>query len=437
MKELVPPAGIEEEDRRRLQQGVLREARAAARLQHPGAVAVYDVVEEGERQFIVMELVEAPDLSQVVNVGGPLAPSRVAAMGLELLEVLQAAHESGIVHRDVKPGNVLVPSPGRCRLSDFGIASLIDDPSITATGMVKGTPSYMSPEQAMAATTSPATDMWSLGATLYFAVEGHPPFDKGQPIATLTAITTEEPEPFVRAGPLGPALQPLFRKDPAGRPDHEALRRRLQSVVANGYPGGQVLSGLGGDGAPAPPTKAMTAARPALAVGPPALATVWTEVQSPPTEVRPPVPAVAPDLSGSEAKPPAPAPPVGPWAAAPGPGAAPGHTARIGQGPRTTMPSRRSTWPTRRKRFVVAAVVLVVLLPAGYLVVACGVGHTWGARCRRSPSTDDHARRSDPLDGAACGSCRMEVVHRPRHRVPAGLPADVDHRAQCNAHRLS
>ncbi|MDP9072790.1 MAG: serine/threonine protein kinase, partial [Actinomycetota bacterium] len=168
MKELFPRVGIEESERRRLQHGVLREARAAARLHHPGAVAVYDVVEDGDRQFIVMELVEAPDLSQVVADGGPRSPARTAALGLELLDVLQAAHRAGIVHRDVKPGNVLVPDGDRCRLSDFGIASLIDDPSITATGMIKGTPSYMSPEQAMAGPIGAATDLWSLAATLYF-----------------------------------------------------------------------------------------------------------------------------------------------------------------------------------------------------------------------------------------------------------------------------
>ncbi|MDQ1368288.1 MAG: eukaryotic-like serine/threonine-protein kinase, partial [Acidimicrobiaceae bacterium] len=235
MKELIPPVGIDEKDRRRLQQSVLREARAAARLHHPGAVSVYDVVNDAERLFIVMELVEAPDLSKVVNWNGPLDPSRAAAIGLELLEVLQVAHESRIIHRDVKPGNVLVPSEGRTRLSDFGIASFVDDPSVTATGILKGTPSYMSPEQAMGGTIGPATDLWSLGATLYFAVEGHAPFDKGgQPIPTMTAIALEEPQPFVRAGALGPVLESLFEKDPADRPVHEVLRRSLQTVQGAG-----------------------------------------------------------------------------------------------------------------------------------------------------------------------------------------------------------
>jgi hypothetical protein len=287
MKELLPPAGVDEPDRRRLQHGVLREARAAARLQHPGAVAVYDVVEDGERQFIVMELVEAPDLSQIVARHGPLDTFRTAALGLELLEVLQAAHESGIIHRDVKPGNVLVPLLGRCRLSDFGIASLIDDPSITATGMIKGTPNYMSPEQAMAGTMSAATDMWSLGATLYFAVEGHPPFDKGQPIATLTAIAIEDPQPFVRAGVLGPALKPLFSKDPADRPDHQALRRSLQSIAAMGpeIAIDQALRGFSPDPAAATPTEALPAT-------PPEPGTVWVDLESRQNEARLAPPAV-------------------------------------------------------------------------------------------------------------------------------------------------
>ncbi|MDQ6613382.1 MAG: protein kinase [Actinomycetota bacterium] len=297
MKELLPPAAIGGADRRRLQQAVLREARAAARLQHPGAVAVYDVVEDGERQFIVMELVEAPDLSQVVALHGPLDPARTAAIGLELLEVLQAAHEAGIVHRDVKPGNVLVPSAGPCRLSDFGIASLIDDPSVTATGMVKGTPSYMSPEQATAGPLSFATDLWSLGATLYFAVEGRAPFDRGQAIATLTAIAMDGPQPFVLAGSMAAVLQPLFAKDPAARPGHEALRRSLQEVVDNG----RRVNPLPASSA-APPTEVFPAA-------PAPQPTARPSVQPDLTEARPVVRPVADTRPEPRAAPSAPPPP--------------------------------------------------------------------------------------------------------------------------------
>ena len=370
MKELLPPAAIDEADRRRLQRAVLREARAAARLQHPGAVAVYDVVEDGERQFIVMELVEAPDLSQVVARNGPLDPARAAAIGLEVLEVLQAAHEAGIVHRDVKPGNVLVPSPGRCRLSDFGIASLIDDPSVTATGMIKGTPSYMSPEQATAGPLSPATDMWSLGATLYFAVEGRAPFDRGQAIATLTAIAMDDPQPFVRAGPLAAVLQPLFAKDPAARPGHEALRRSLQAVVDNR----QRVNPLLGSSAP-PTTEVFPAA-------PPPQPTARPNVQPDLTAAQPvlrPVAAAPPEPHAGLTAPPAPLatqPPERPLPAeAPPLKAAPPPSPDLVGATKPATPrapgSRRIHGDGTRPglRVVVPVVLLAALLLAGYLIL--------------------------------------------------------------------
>ena len=237
MKELKPPLTIDAWDRERIQAEVLREARAAARLHHEGAVTVYDVVQDGERQFIVMELIDAPNLSQVVKAGGPLPPAEAARIGTQLLDVLETAHRSGIIHRDVKPGNVMVPQTGgRVLLGDFGIASLVDDPRVTATGLIKGTPSYMAPEQAMAGSTSPATDLWSLGATLYFAAEGRPPFDKGQAMATLAAIAIEDPRPVSRAGPLAGVLTALLDKDPNKRPDHATLRQMLSAVAATATP---------------------------------------------------------------------------------------------------------------------------------------------------------------------------------------------------------
>jgi serine/threonine protein kinase len=370
MKELLPPAAIDEADRRRLKRAVLREARAAARLQHPGAVAVYDVVEDGERQFIVMELVEAPDLSQVVARNGPLNPARTAAIGLELLEVLQAAHEAGIVHRDVKPGNVLVPSAGRCRLSDFGIASLIDDPSVTATGMVKGTPSYMSPEQATAGPLSAATDMWSLGATLYFAVEGRAPFDRGQAIATLTAIAMDDPQPFVLAGPLAAVLQPLFAKDPAARPGHEALRRSLQAVVDNA----QRVNPLLGSSS-SPPTEVFPAV-------PSPQPTARPNVQPDLTESQPvsrPAAAAPPESHAALTAPPAPLatqPPEHPLPAeAPALKAAPPRPTDLGGATRPATPrapgSRRTSGAGTRSglRVVVPAVLVATLLLAGYLML--------------------------------------------------------------------
>jgi serine/threonine protein kinase len=148
-----------------------------------------------------------------------------------LLDALTAAHAAGIVHRDVKPGNVLVRPDGRVTLTDFGIASTADDPSITSTGLLLGSPAYIAPERARGGSPEPPSDLWSLGATLYTAVEGRPPFDHRDPVATLTAVVTEDPEPCRLAGPgLGPLLLRLLDKDPTQRPDPDAIRRVLRSV---------------------------------------------------------------------------------------------------------------------------------------------------------------------------------------------------------------
>jgi serine/threonine protein kinase len=211
------PVTLPDDELEPTRQRVLREARAAARLSHPSAVTVYDVVEEHDRVYLVMELVEAPTLSEVVVREGPLDPAAAARLGLNLLEPLEAAHAEGIVHRDVKPSNVMVLDSG-VKLADFGIASVKSDPSLTRTGMLLGSPPYMAPEQAEGAPSDDATDLWGLGATLYFAVEGHPPFGPGDPLPTLMSVVNEDPRPVRRAGRLAPVLDALLTKDPARRP---------------------------------------------------------------------------------------------------------------------------------------------------------------------------------------------------------------------------
>src|SRR5437660_3606904 len=214
VKEILIPAQLDEGEQARLRKKVLREARACARLSDPGAVTVYDVVDEDERTFIVMELIEAPSLAELVREHGPRTPAEAAEIGLELLKTLQAAHAQGIIHRDIKPGNVLVPSSGPPRLADFGIASIVDEPSITTSGLVPGSPSYMSPEQASGGEVGPSTDLWSLGATLYFAVEGEAPFDKGGAIPTMLAIVNDELRPPFQAGALRGARAPGLGRQP-------------------------------------------------------------------------------------------------------------------------------------------------------------------------------------------------------------------------------
>ena len=231
VKEIHIPGFLNDEDRAGLREKVLKEARAAARLDHPGAVTVFDVIDDDGNPVIVMELVDAPNLTELVTQQGPLEPAEAARIGLEVLEVLIAAHARGIVHRDVKPGNVMVASSGRVRLGDFGVAAILDDPTVTTSGAVTGSPAYMAPEQATNKGALPESDLWSLGATMYFAVEGRPPFDKGAPLPTLASIVQDPPRPAEKAGSLKPVLDALLVKDPEARLTATQLKDRLAKVA--------------------------------------------------------------------------------------------------------------------------------------------------------------------------------------------------------------
>jgi hypothetical protein len=241
LKEVDLPRGRDVEEREGLAARVTREARAAARLSHPGVVTVYDIAHDGDRDYIVMELVEAPTLEELVRSNGPLAPDRAARLGLGLLDALEAAHRAGIVHRDLKPRNVMVRQNGATKLADFGIASVQGDPRLTATGLVVGSPAYMAPEQVEAEPVSPATDLWALGATLWFAVEGQPPFGGGE-FQTLSAIVNGRPRQPRRLGPLAPVLARLLVKDPAARATPAQVRPLLRQV-AGGAGGGLWTTG--------------------------------------------------------------------------------------------------------------------------------------------------------------------------------------------------
>ena len=233
VKEIQFPAGTTEDEREVLRKRVFREARAAARLTHPSVVTVYDVIEDEGQPFIVMELIDAPSLTDVVRLDGPLAPAKAAAVGLDVLSALEVAHAAGVVHRDIKPSNVMVPNQGHCELADFGIASVQDDPSVTSTGLVLGSPAYMAPEQGSRGMTSPASDLWSLGATLYFAVEGRPPFEGDGALPTLSAVMHDEPREMVHAGPMAAIISALLSKDPARRPVHRVVKAELERVITH------------------------------------------------------------------------------------------------------------------------------------------------------------------------------------------------------------
>ncbi|WP_030681683.1 serine/threonine-protein kinase [Streptomyces sp. NRRL B-1347] len=232
VKELRFPSSIDDEEKRRLITRTLREAKAIARIRNTGAVTVYDVVDEDDRPWIVMELVEGKSLAEAVREDGLLTARRAAEVGLAVLDVLRSAHREGILHRDVKPSNVLIAEDGRVVLTDFGIAQVEGDPSITSTGMLVGAPSYISPERARGHKPGPAADMWSLGGLIYAAVEGVPPYDKGSAIATLTAVMTEAVEPPQNAGPLlEKVIYGLLAKDPEQRLDDASARALLQEVI--------------------------------------------------------------------------------------------------------------------------------------------------------------------------------------------------------------
>ena len=239
LKEVTLAFHLSDEERAVLRERTLREARAAARLTHPCVTSVYDVVEDEGKPWVVMEHVPSRSLQQRLQDEGPLPPRDVARIGLDVLAAAEAAHAAGIVHRDIKPANVLVGADGRAHLTDFGIATTTGDSTLTTQGAVLGSPSYMSPQRANGDDPRPADDLWSIGATLYTAVEGHLPFDRGEPMATLFAVVSEDPEQMQAAGPLEPVLRGLLTKDPAARTTVAQARRQLEAVVA-------------GDQAPAP-----------------------------------------------------------------------------------------------------------------------------------------------------------------------------------------
>jgi eukaryotic-like serine/threonine-protein kinase len=213
-------------------QRTLREARTAARLSHPSVVKVFDVVEEDSTPWIVMELVEARSLDQVIAEDGPLPPEQAAELGASLVGALANAHSAGVLHRDVKPSNVLVTGDGRAVLTDFGIATFAEDRGLTQSGMVVGTPGFTAPERIRGDVATPASDLWSLGATLYAAVEGRGPFDRvgGSSVISAGVATGDAPR-APSAGPLGPVIDALLNRDPGTRPDATTAARLLADAA--------------------------------------------------------------------------------------------------------------------------------------------------------------------------------------------------------------
>ncbi|MCX5079086.1 protein kinase [Streptomyces sp. NBC_00513] len=343
-----------------------REAQAAARIRHSGVVTVHDVVEERGLPVIVMELVDGPSLDEVLAQRGPIDPREAAAIGAKLMDALDAAHRAGVLHRDVKPGNVLLEPGGRVVLTDFGIASMETSgdealAKLTQSGQIVGSLDYLPPERAQGREPGAASDIWALGMTLYAAVEGSWPFRRTSVWSTLAAIVGEPlPEPR-RAGPLAPVLQALMAKNPLQRPDAGQARRMLEAVAEVGT----------ADLTPAPAPQPITPP----AFGPPAA----------------PFSQPAPQSVASYT-------PIGAYGAPPQPGAVrPGTAAGTPDGHRSRSETRATVVPGRgrRTRTVVTVAAATVLTCGG---VAYALMDTRGD-ARGGGSSTAHPTPSTAADG--------------------------------------
>jgi hypothetical protein len=259
VKETLLPEGLQGTERDNLIARTLREARAAARLHHRSIVTVYDAVQFDDVPWTIMEFVSGPPLQEVIVRDGRLPWEQVAALGADLADALAHAHAVGVVHRDLKPGNVLLAGR-RTVLTDFGVARLLDATTeLTAKGALIGTPQYMAPEQVEGESSQAPVDLWALGATLYTAVEGCPPFDGPTLTAVLAAILTRPPPVPRHAGPMAPMISALLSKAPSQRPDAAALTGQLAALLHSGPPVLTVRSP--GAASPAAPTTVVSAAR--------------------------------------------------------------------------------------------------------------------------------------------------------------------------------
>ncbi|MFD9910122.1 protein kinase [Streptomyces sp. NPDC059063] len=236
VKELTAAQWVQEAERAVLLTRTQTEARAQAQINHSAVVTVHDVLEYDDRPWIVMELVEGRSLADAVRDQGRVEAREAARIGLWVLRALRAAHTAGVLHRDIKPGNVLLSDDGRVLLTDFGIAAIEGDATITRTGEVVGSVDYLAPERVSGKDPGPAADLWALGATLYTAVEGNSPFRRTSPLGTMQAVVTEEPTPPAHAGPLGPVIAALLRKDPATRPDPDEAEQMLAEAAEGRRP---------------------------------------------------------------------------------------------------------------------------------------------------------------------------------------------------------
>ncbi|MGI5270820.1 protein kinase domain-containing protein [Nonomuraea sp. CA-218870] len=389
-------SGVGERQRAELNRRTIREARAAGRLDHPSVVVIHDVVEEDGRPWIVMQLVRSRSLAEVIRADGPLPVRRAAEIGARMLDALRAAHATGVLHRDVKPENVLLADDGRVVLTDFGIATMESEAGLTATGSLVGTPAYMPPERLNGEPARPESDLWSLGATLYAAVEGSPPFRRDSWAATVAAVLRDAVEPPRRAGALTPVIMGWLQRDPGDRLA-AGQAARLLHIAASGPtphdPGSREIPPYGPAG-PAPHTAvsgphAGPAPHGAVPSSPHAGPAPHTAVPSGPA----PHAAVSGPYAGSGSH-------AGPRGGSPSYGP-PGAVGGEASGRYGTVPGGR---PAGKRWVVVAAVAAVALLGAGGVLIVprLGDGPALGAGVR-TPQAESPAATAEGPDGNATG----------------------------------
>ncbi|MDA2803160.1 serine/threonine-protein kinase [Nocardiopsis suaedae] len=461
VKEILLPAHLSDNERSEARARVLREAQSAARVPHPSIVTVHDVFDFEDNPWVVMELIPGHSLDQELAENGPLPPSRAAALAGALIEGLKSAHAAGVVHRDIKPGNVMVCESGRVVITDFGIATMEGGASITATGALIGSPEYMPPERLLGEAATPAGDLWSAGVTLYQAVEGSSPFRRGTITASISAVVSDPLPEMRQAGHLQPVISGLLERDPAHRMGTDAALELLRSASGPGIgtgpsaafdPGPRAPEGVapgtgpgggpeGGPGTPAggvPAEMGMggpTPGTPAGGVpaemgmggpgGPGAVPTGGTPAhgmppgpQGPPGAQGPqgpsggwPSPAAAGPPPGPPGPPQGPGPGYPPGGPPPGPpGPPPGQPAYAAAGPPPQAPKKSGS--KAPLILGLGCVVLVLLLLGGcgaFIVLANNAGSSSGGPETASDgpesggSADTEAREDSPDAGGSEG----------------------------------